>query len=78
MAIYVESDIASNRCSKSRGSEREMIDCCTDTIISKDDVIREIHPLPLGEGAKREPDRAKPQEEGEGSGGVKLFSLWNT
>jgi len=55
-----------------------MIDCCTDTIISKDDVIREIHPLPLGEGAKREPDRAKPQEEGEGSGGVKLFSLWNT
>ena len=23
---------------------------------------RKIHPLPLGEGAKREPDRAKPQE----------------
>src|SRR5436309_8124944 len=23
-------------------------------------------PLPLGEGAKREPDRAKPQEKGEG------------
>ena len=28
--------------------------------------VYRIYPLPLGEGAKREPDRAKPKEQGEG------------